>query len=400
MVVARWVATPWVFLQVLIYATLPYPPGVRQKALVLAALLPLGNAALWWLLRRSSGPGAVLAVAVGGLAFDILVASGFVWLYAFDQVSAVWAVLFILPLEGALLFSLLGALASWAAVVVLYIGREAWASHRYGFPFLVDSISFRMGIGLLIALVAGLMARDLLRQRSRLARTLEELRRVDAVRSTLVSTLAHDVRNPLAAIRLAVKTLAGRGQAMKAADRARILDIVDRQSERLIRLAEGLLDLARLERGSMTLAVEPVPLRAAVERTLEFLSDSPQFDVRIPDDLVVRADPARLEQVVVNLCSNALRHGQAPFSVEAAHDGGWVSIEFCDHGPGVPADRWATLFEPFRAGDAAASVGLGLAIVRGLVEAHGGRISYTANQPTGARFRVELPVARFPVGPD
>jgi signal transduction histidine kinase len=391
MVVARWVATPWVFLQVLIYQTLPYPPGVRLKGLLLAGLLPLANLLIWVLLRRASTYRQSLRLAVGGLVLDVLIASGFVWLFAFDQVSAVWAALFILPLEGALLFSMLGALGSWALVCVLYVAREVWASHRYGFPVLVDSISFRMGIGLLIALVAGLMARDLLRQRSRLRETLEELRRVDALRSTMVSTLAHDVRNALSAIRGAVQTLVGRGTKIRAADRAAMLQIADRQAERLQGLAEGLLDLARLNQGSLPLDLRDVPLRAAVEQALTFVGDGGEVEVRIPADVVVRADAARLEQVIVNLSSNAARHGGPPFVIEATRNDGWVRVEFRDSGPGVPMDRRATLFEPFRGGDGAGSVGFGLAIVRGLVEVHGGRITFMSNQPRGSRFLVELP---------
>ena len=393
MVVARWVATPWVFLQVLIYSTLPYPPGVRQRALILAALIPVANALIWAALRRVSSYRSMLALALGGLAFDILVASGFVWIYAFDQVSAVWAALFILPLEGALMFSLVGALGSWALVCVLYVARELWAAHRYGFPVQVDSVSFRMGIGLLIALVAGLMARDLLRQRARLSTALEELRRVDALRSTLVSTLAHDVRNPLAAIRAAVQTMIGRGGKLSAGDRATMLQITDRQAGRLQDLAEGLLELARLEQGSLPLAVEDVPVRSAVEQALSFVGDGDQVQLRIPPTLAVRADPARLEQVIVNLLSNALRHGGPPVEVEAIRTNGSIRVEFRDQGPGIPMERRGTLFQPLRAGDGTGSVGFGLAIVHGLVQAQGGRITYMSNQPRGARFLLELPAS-------
>jgi signal transduction histidine kinase len=394
MVVARWVATPWVFLQVLIYQTLPYPPGVRLKGLVLAAMLPLANLVIWFLLRRTSTDRHAWWLAVGGLVFDVTVASGFVWLYSFDPVSAVWAALFILPLEGALLFSLVGAIGSWALVCALYVAREIWASHRYGFPVLVDSISFRMGIGLLISLVAGLMARDLLRQRSRLRAALDELHRVDTLRSTLVSTLAHDVRNPLTAIRAAVQTLVTRGTKLKAADRAAMLQIADRQAERLEGLAEGLLDLARLNQGSLPLDLQDVPLQPAVERALSFVGDGAKVEVHIPSDVAVRADPARLEQVIVNLSANAVRYGGPPFVIEATRNDGWVRMEFRDSGPGVPMERRGTLFEPFRGGDGAGSVGFGLAIVRGLVEIHGGRVTFMSNQPRGSRFLVELPAGQ------
>jgi signal transduction histidine kinase len=391
MILARWIATPWVFVQVLTYSTLPYPAGVRTRALILATALPLGNAVLWFLRRLVRTRRDARSLSLGGLAFDILVASAFVWLFAFDQISAIWAVLFILPLEGALLFSLVGALGAWAAVTLLYAGREVWASSRYGFPVLEESVSFRMGIGLLIALVAGLMARDLLRQRARVTRALDDLRRVDALRATLVSTLAHDVRNPLTAIRGALQTLRSRRDRMEPEQAGHLLKVADHQSERLERLSLGLLELARLERGTLPLQVEDVALRPAVERAMAFLSDGAKVEVRVPPETMVRADPARLEQVLVNLTSNALEHGQAPFIIEASQQDGWVTLEVCDRGDGVPPERRNSLFEPFRSRDAGSSVGLGLAIVKGLVEAHGGRVAYRPNDPQGSRFRVELP---------
>jgi signal transduction histidine kinase len=392
MILARWIAAPWVFVQVLTYSTMPYPPGVRTLALILAAALLIGNVLLFLLRRRAKTRSDARVFAFGGLAFDILVGSAFVWLYAFDETTATWAVLFILPLEGALLFSLLGALGSWAAVTALYAGQQVWAANRYGFPVLAESVSF-IGIGLLIALVAGLMARDLLRQRAKVGRALDDLRRVDSLRATLVSTLAHDVRNPLTAIRGALATIRSRGADLGEPQVARLLEVVDRQSERLERLSLGLLELARLERGTLTLEFETIALRPAVERAMGFVPDGSQVEVRVPPQLSVRADPARLEQVLVNLITNALDHGQAPFVIEATHRDGWVTLEVCDRGPGVPAERQGVLFEPFRSGEAGGSVGLGLAIVKGLVEAHGGRVSYRPNEPRGSRFTIELPSA-------
>jgi signal transduction histidine kinase len=252
-------------------------------------------------------------------------------------------------------------------------------------------VTFRMGVGFFIALVAGLMARSLLRQRAHLEGALGELRRIDALRARLVATLAHDVRNPLTAIRGTLHTLARHGRRLDESTQQEIVTSADHQAERLERLATDLLDLARLEAGRLALRLEQTKLREVVERALSFADPERRFDVRIRPDLTVRADPGRLEQVVVNLANNALRHGRAPFVVEAElNRDGRVHIEFRDHGAGVPeADRPA-LFEPFRAETDQGSVGLGLAIVRALVEAHGGEISYEPNRP-GAVFRVSLP---------
>jgi signal transduction histidine kinase len=391
MVQVRWAAVVFATVQVLAYDDVPYPPGFKTAALLLVAGLGGANVWIWIMSRRRLSLRGARRLSVAAMGVDILLASGFVWVYTFDQLSALWAVLFILPLEGAIRFGLAGALSAWVAAAALYVLRELWGSREYGYPFLWNSVTFRMGVGFLIALVAGLMARSLLRQRAHLEGALGELRRIDALRARLVATLAHDVRNPLTTIRGTLHTLARHGRRLDETTQQEIVTSADHQAERLERLATDLLDLARLEAGRLELRLEQTKLRDVVERGLSFADPEHRFDVQIRPDLTVRADPGRLEQVVVNLANNALRHGRAPFVVQAElNRDGRVDLEFRDHGAGVPeADRPA-LFEPFRAETDQGSVGLGLAIVRALVEAHGGEIAYEPNRP-GAVFRVSLP---------
>lgn len=394
MILVRAIGALFAAYQVLVYDTQPYPsPSYRNVGLALAGLLAAGNLGIWLAYRRVGTLPQARAVALAGLALDVAVASGFVWLYAFDQLSALWVVLFILPLEGAILFQLPGALGAWLAVTVIYIAREMWGSARFEYPLQWSSVSYRMGVGLLITLVAGLMARDLTSQRTRLREALTHVRRVDRLRARLVSTLAHDVRNPLTAIRGAIKTVLRRGERLDAQTQAELLSDADHQAARLERLATDLLDLARLERGRLELSLEEVKLRQAVETALSFTDDKGRYDVRIDPDLTVRADPGRLEQIVVNLAANALRYGEPPFLAEAARSDGEVRLALRDHGPGVGPDETDTLFEPFRSESSRESVGLGLAIVKALSEAHGGTVSYEPNRPRGACFWVRLPVA-------
>lgn len=392
--VARWVAVPWTFLQVLVYNTLPYPAGTKASALLLAFLLLAGHLAILGGRSRIMSATAARRLSLAALAFDVLLTSAFVWLYAFDQSSALWAILFLLPLEGAARFGLAGALGSWTAIAALYLGREVWGSGRYDYPLAFDSISFRMGIALLIAIVAGLMARDLNRERARLSEALDELGRVDRLRSGLVSTLAHDVRNPLAAIRACLSTLMHRRDRLEPDQVDQLLSRTDQQAERLERLAVGLLDLARVQEGLLPLSIEDVPVSDAVRRGVSFVDEAYAIDVRIDPTLTIRADPERLEQIVVNLASNSLTYGEAPRTVTAERSGDMVAIEFVDHGGGVPSDQIGTLFTPFGARVGKGSVGLGLAIVRALAEAQSGRVSYRPNEPKGACFRVELPAGR------
>ncbi|MGH2766610.1 MAG: sensor histidine kinase, partial [Actinomycetota bacterium] len=312
MVQVRWAAVVFATVQVLAYDDVPYPPGFRAVALLLVAALGTANVAIWLLSRRVRTLSGARLLSVGAMTVDVLVASGFVWAYTFDQLSALWAVLFILPLEGAIRFGLAGALAAWAAATALYTVRELWGSREYDYPFLWNSVSFRMGIGFLIALVAGMMARSLLRQRAYLEDTLVEVRRTDALRSRLVATLAHDVRNPLTTIRGTLNTLARHGKRLDESTRDELVGSADHQAERLERLATDLLDLARLEAGRLDLHLEDTTVRDVVERGLSFADPDHGFEVKIQPDLTVHADAGRLEQVVVNLASNALRYGRPP----------------------------------------------------------------------------------------
>lgn len=394
MILVRGVGAVFAAYQVLVYDTQPYPsPAYRNVGLALAGLLAAGNLGIWLVERRVRTVSQARTMALAGLALDIAVASGFVWLYAFDQLSALWVVLFILPLEGAILFQLPGALGAWVVTTIIYVAREVWGSGRFDYVLQWSSVTYRMGIGLLITLVAGLMARDLTTQRSQLRDALTQVRRVDRLRSRLVSTLAHDVRNPLAAIRGSLKTVLAQGERIDAQIRSELLQGADQQAGRLERLAADLLDLARLERGRLELALQEVKLREAVETALAFADDQGRYNVRIDPDIIVRADPGRLEQIVVNLAANALRYGEPPFLAEAGLSNGEVRLSLRDHGPGVPPEEAELLFEPFRTEKSRESVGLGLAIVKALSEAHGGTVTYEPNKPKGACFAVRLPVA-------
>ncbi len=396
MVVVRWAAVGLALLQVLAYRDAPYPEEVPvfPLALVTIGVLAAGNSAAWLLLRRAGASGPIRGLAAGTLLLDLLVAQSFVWLWAFDPGSALWAILFILPLEGAIKFQLPGALGAWVGVTALYVGREFWGAATFDANTVQwNSITFRMGIGLLIALVAGLMAQNLTRQRVLVEETLGRLREVDRLRSALVSTLAHDVRNPLAAIRGSIRMLLDRTDDIDPSTRSELLGAADRQAGRLERLAADLLDLARLEQGRLELALEDVPLAATVQQAVSYFDEQRAFEIRIDPALTTRADPRRLEQIVVNLVSNALRHGAGPYLIEAKPLNGQVAVAFRDHGPGVPAEERGQLFEPVRGDRDAQSAGFGLAIVKALAEAHGGLVEYQQNEPRGACFIVTLPLA-------
>lgn len=390
MILVRWFAVPWVAIQILGYE-IPYPGGYKTLAFVFLGLLIVGNAVLMTLHRGPNGLRYARQIGIVGLALDVAVLSAFVWLYAFDYQTQIWAVLFIAPLEGAILFQLTGALISWAVIASSYAARDIWAASRYDNPLLWNSISFRMGVGGIIAIVAGLMARDLLRQRTKLEEALIEIRRIDRMRSGLVSMLGHDVRSPLTVIRGVVATLLSRGDAIAEHDKRSLLESADRQARRLEHLANDLLDLARLDEGRLELDTKPVEVGPMVRESLTYVEGGEDILVDIENGTRVKADPHRFEQVVVNLASNALHHGRLPVSITAKADTDKVLIDVVDCGDGVSEQELARLFEPFNTERKSGSIGYGLAIVKALVEAQEGEVTYARTEGGGARFRVCLP---------
>lgn len=160
----RWAASAFALVQVLTYYR-PYPAGTFSLAIALVAVLFVGNLAFWRATRVVVGEVAIRRLAVISLLFDAAVILSLVFLYTFDAETAIWAVIYILPLVGAIRFGLRGALLAMAGATAIYAGREVYGHAEFGNDLLLTSISFRMGIGFVIAGVAGAMATRLVRDR-------------------------------------------------------------------------------------------------------------------------------------------------------------------------------------------------------------------------------------------
>ena len=387
-VMVRWLGVVFTVVQVFSYQMLPYPPGVREAALVIVAVMALSNIVFEVVRRRARTLHGLQRLGLAILVVDVLTLSGLTWVYAFDSVSALFAVLFLLPIEAAVLFGLAGAMWTWGAVAVLYTGRE-WLGTRYGNPFEPESLTFRIGLIGIVALIVGWLVRDLVAQRQATVAALHEAERAEQSRTRLISMLAHDVRAPIAAARTAFDTLRATGDRLPGDQRERVLAAGRRQADRALLLARDLLDLARVEAGTLVVTTQDVDLPAAVARVQEALSEHVQLRTDL-DGAHVLADPARLEQVLFNLIDNAVKYGAQPIEVSARRDDAEVVIAVRDHGAGVPAG--VELFTPFsHAGEG--SVGLGMWIVRQLVQAMAGSVTHEAADP-GARFVVRLPAGQ------
>lgn len=226
----------------------------------------------------------------------------------------------------------------------------------------------------------------------------DELAAEDQHRRDLIANVSHELRTPISALRATLENVVDGVVAPEPP----LLRTMLAQTERLQRLVAQLLDLSRLESGGTPLHV----LRFPVADLLDAVADeaalhSPDlgFDVRIePPDLAVDGDPERLHQVIANLVENAARFAPDDTAVEltARRAGHQVVLEVVDHGPGIPTESLARVFERFYRTDEARSAdeggsGLGLAIARWIVELHGGTIRAEQVDPHGCRMVVRLP---------
>jgi two-component system sensor histidine kinase KdpD len=225
------------------------------------------------------------------------------------------------------------------------------------------------------------------------------------MRSTLLGAIGHDLRTPLAAIHGAAGTLLLPGNVTDSTRRD-LLTMIQEESERLAHLLGNLLDLTRLESGAMVVQKEWQPLEEVVGSALgrlERRQGSLPVRVDLPEAFpLVPLDAALIEQVLVNLITNAQRHAPGlEMELRAWAEPGWVHLEVADRGPGIPAAFQDRIFDKFfRLPEAReGGVGLGLAICRAIVQAHGGRIHVEDRPGGGSCFRLALPLDGVPPEP-
>jgi PAS domain S-box-containing protein len=240
-----------------------------------------------------------------------------------------------------------------------------------------------------------------------LKRSEERLRDANRRKDEFLAMLAHELRNPLSAINSAVQ-VARRSDAAQALDWS--TDVVQRQVKHLARLLDDLLDVSRISRGKIQLREEVVDaaliINSAVE-TVRPLIDGRKHELTVSfraGPLRVKADPVRLEQVVVNLLTNAARYTPPGGRVwlTAERDGADVVIEVRDTGVGIPPEHLPQMFELFTQGHhtlarTEGGLGIGLTLVKNLVEMHGGTVvASSEGEGQGSQFAVRLPAVEAP----
>jgi PAS domain S-box-containing protein len=277
---------------------------------------------------------------------------------------------------------------------IIGLGREVEGRRKDGSVFPMDlavSRSTHHGRPLFIGLV----------------RDITERKRMDMMKAEFVSTVSHELRTPLTSISGALGLVVG-GTLGELPEQAKaMLDIAYKNSKRLALLINDLLDMEKLAAGKMHLDFQAQPLMPLVEQTLEAVQAyGEQYQVNFElieraDDVMVRVDSGRLQQVLTNFLSNAAKFSPPGAQVGVAvrlHKNS-VQVEVIDHGPGIPDEFRSRIFQKFSQADSSdtrqkGGTGLGLAISKELIERMNGLIGFDSEDGRGARFHFQLPILR------
>lgn len=220
--------------------------------------------------------------------------------------------------------------------------------------------------------------------------------RIDRSRADLVSTVAHELRSPLTSVKGFTATLLARWDRFTDEQKKLMLQTVNADADRVTRLLTDLLDVSRIDAGRLEVRRQVVDLPTVVRRAVAGRvaggEAEDRFELRVRGPLPeIWADPDKLDQVVGNLVENALKHGAGRVTLLVGPWEDGVEVVVCDEGDGIPEEVAARVFTRFWRGSRRGGTGLGLYIVKGLVQAHGGTVEVGRAPGGGASFRFVLP---------
>ena len=393
----RWFAVAFGALALVLEPSYPND-GTEALAWLLVGVLGLGNLTIWGTLARVRDERALQRLGAISFALDGIIVMGLVWAFAYETPYVAWAILFLLPMEGALRYRLAGALGAAAVVALFFIPQSARVADLNGARFDISTYVFVVGMATLIAGVAGTMAENWHQQHLAYMKQSLALAEVDRLKDRFLAVTSHEIRGPLTAIIAGIDTVNKRGDRLTPDQRTRMLEMVSTQGQQLARLVDDLLLTSELQERKLALHPEWTDLTATIDQAIQAASSkrrAHQLELFV-DPLSCVIDKSRFVQIVRNLVENAYKYTpeRTRVAVTASAAGDGIDLVVADEGPGIPADHREQLFDAFsRINETAAGregVGLGLYVVSQLVGTMGGQIDLTSST-NGTSFAIHIP---------
>lgn len=410
------------------YLAVMYSVLTGQGQVDLFSQLGLFTTALGWLRGVSLWAGArvfverpvgrrffLMAVGIAAVLFWIVAGTPF-GEHAPATTRLTFAVWFFLAAIELLRKHPRTAVGSFCGLTLLTLGVQAVVASQMTLDLAGSMTSGWVSTALSTALGLGVLGRTLEEERevararsTELAAANARLAELDQLKTDFMSMISHELRTPLGLIKGYTGTLLRPDIALDDETRREFLRVIDEETDQLTELVTNLLDMSRIEAG--TLRIEPRPITPGqilheCSRRLRAREPNRVLELDVPDGLPpVLADERRIVQVIDNLLTNAVQYTLAdtPILLRAHGTGMFVVVEVVDRGPGIPAEQREQVFEKFvrldneeRSGST--GTGLGLAICRGIVRAHGGAIWVESEIGRGSTFAFTLPASGGPVG--
>lgn len=342
-------------------------------------------------------------------AIDLWLIAYAIFLFSYDPNWTTYIVGFLVVIAGGFRFATAGAVAATVAMVATYILSALYRDRVYGYATEPQRLVFTVSIYVISGFLMIALLRELATLRAQReafenqrAET-EALRHLDRMKSDFLAEMSHDFRSPITVVRGTLELLLSERPGPLRTEQRGLAERADRNVKRLEEFSEDLLEMARIEHGSVTLDRVEIDACALVREVVDdqrSVADvrGQSIQVRCRDEhITILADVGRLRRAIGNLVANAIKYGpeRSAIIVQTLREAGTFTVRVTDDGPGVPPDERDRIFEKFSRGRRSAAVagaGLGLAIARSLAELHGGTVRYEDAEGGGASFVLSVPV--------
>ena len=372
--------------------------GSDAGSWVMVVALIVGSLIIWGLTGRARSDMELRRIGAAAFIFDAAIIGSFTWLFALGEPGTVWVVLFVLPIEGALRYTLRGAIAGALMVAAGMAIQQVRLVSETDAGFAITTYVFVFAFVAVTAAITGAMAASWHERSIAAMAQSRQLEEFDKMKDRFLAVTSHEIRGPVTAIIAGIDTVRRKGDRLTPEQNSKLLEMVAQQGIQLSRLVDDLLVTSQLQTGKLALHQDWVELEDTIRHALEGAAGkrrAHKLEVFV-EPVRCEIDAARVGQVVRNLVENAYKYTPEDTSVKVTGKltGNGITIEVADTGEGIPEEKRGQLFEAFsRIEETSAGregVGLGLYVVSHLTSAMGGRIDL-ASSSRGTTFTISIP---------